>query len=145
MKIMTTPLGRRNIGIAMAIATVAIATFLAAINGLVKDINSRNGPPPPHAPRASGSDDDVRRVHITGCEGGELVVPVVKLWDSPAKTRVLGQLSGDGREDQGLRCQGSVVVIHKTDGEMFEVEAVIGGQRGWVSALFIGRDAPNAR
>ena len=45
------------------------------------------------------------RFHITGCENGELMVPVVNMWDRPggqfAGGKVVGKLSGNGREDQG--------------------------------------------
>ena len=101
-----------------------------------------------------------RRVHITGCENGELSVPVVNLWNTAQRTSVIGKVSGDGREDRGLRCQGSVVIIRDVatvEGrEMYQVETVVGDQIGWVSAPFIGRtfdtstchsffaDAPNA-
>jgi len=80
-----------------------------------------------------------RRVHITGCENGELVVPVVNLWDSPARTRVVGKLSGDGRADQGLRCQGAVVIIRDVRDTLYQVESVVGDQIGWVTEPFIGR------
>ena len=53
--------------------------------------------------------------HITGCENGELIVPIVHLWSKPGGiingARVIGKLSGDGRADQGLKCQGSIVKI----------------------------------
>ncbi|OIN94855.1 MAG: hypothetical protein AUJ48_04340 [Deltaproteobacteria bacterium CG1_02_45_11] len=53
--------------------------------------------------------------HITGYENGELVAPIVNLWDKPgglgAGAKVIGKLSGDGREDQGLKGQGSVVKL----------------------------------
>jgi hypothetical protein len=51
--------------------------------------------------------------HITGCENGELLMPTVNIWDKPGgsveRAKVIGKLSGDGREDRGLKCQGSVV------------------------------------
>jgi len=80
-----------------------------------------------------------RRVHITGCEKGALVVPVVNLWDSPKRTRAVGKLSGDGRADRGLSCQGAVVIIRDVQGELYQVESVIGDQIGWVTEPFIGR------
>ncbi len=83
------------------------------------------------------------RVHITGCENGELVLPVVNLWDSPSMTRILGQVSGDGRADQGLKCQGAVVIVREVRqarGRTFvRVETVVESQIGWVTSLFIGR------
>jgi hypothetical protein len=82
------------------------------------------------------------RVHISGCDFGELTDPAVDLWDSADRTRVVGQLSGDGGADQGLRCLGAVVIIRSVDSgqptTMYEVETVVGNQRGWVSELFIG-------
>ena len=80
-----------------------------------------------------------RRVHITGCENGQLVVPVVNLWDSPARTSVIGKLSGDGRADQGLSCQGAVVIIRDVRDDVYQVESVVGDQIGWVTEPFIGR------
>ncbi|MEE8190159.1 MAG: hypothetical protein V3T79_01025 [Candidatus Scalindua sediminis] len=41
--------------------------------------------------------------HITGCENGELFVPIVNMWSKPgglvAGAKVVGKLSGNGRED----------------------------------------------
>jgi hypothetical protein len=42
------------------------------------------------------------RVYISGCDFGILKVPVVDLWDSAERTRVVGEVSGDGSADQGL-------------------------------------------
>ena len=82
------------------------------------------------------------RVHISGCDFGVLKAPVVDLWDSAERTRVVGEVSGDGPADQGLRCLGAVVIIRSVDSNqptpMYEVEAVAGNQRGWLSDLFIG-------
>jgi hypothetical protein len=82
------------------------------------------------------------RVHISGCDFGDLTVPVVDLWDSAERTRVVGEVAGDGRADQGLRCLGAVVIVRSVDADrpttMYEVETVVGNQRGWVSELFIG-------
>jgi hypothetical protein len=76
------------------------------------------------------------RRHITGCENGKLVVPVVNLWDSPSRSRVIGKVSGEGGPDG---CQGAVVVIRGVRGGLYEVEAVEGRQAGWVTEPFIGR------
>ena len=82
------------------------------------------------------------RVHISGCDLGDLTAPVVDLWNSPERTQVVGQVSGDGRAEQGLRCMGAVVIIRSVDADrpstMYEVETVVGTQRGWVSERFIG-------
>lgn len=37
------------------------------------------------------------------------MVPVVNLWNGPERTQVVGRLSGNGRDDKGLKCQGAVV------------------------------------
>jgi hypothetical protein len=76
------------------------------------------------------------RRHITGCENGKVVVPVVNLWNSPSRTRVVGTLSGEGGPDG---CQGAVVVIRAVRGNFYEVEAVAGRQAGWVTEPFVGR------
>ena len=82
------------------------------------------------------------RVHISGCDFGDLKVPVVDLWESAQRTRVVGEVAGDGPADQGLRCLGAVVIVRSVDANqpntMYEVETVVGNQRGWVSELFIG-------
>ncbi len=64
--------------------------------------------------------------HITGYENGELVTPIVNLWSKPgglvSGAKVIGKLSGDGRADQGLKGQGSVVKlleIKKVNGRIF--------------------------
>jgi hypothetical protein len=82
------------------------------------------------------------RVQISGCDFGVLRVPVVDLWDSAERTRVVGEVSGAGPPDRGLRCLGAVVIIRSVDPDqptpMYEVETVVGNQRGWLSELFIG-------
>lgn len=80
---------------------------------------------------------------ITGCENGQLMVPVVNLWDSPERTRVVGRLSGDGRPDQGLKCQGAVVKaqeVRSYNGRtLIKVKSVVGSQTGWITNSFVGR------
>lgn len=104
---------------------VSVMMFLAAV--------------PPLAAQVEIGD----RVHITGCENGELTVPTPNIWDSPQQRRVIGRVSGDGRTDQGLRCQGSVVIIvaaQEANGRMmYQIETIVGDQSGWISELFIGR------
>lgn len=82
------------------------------------------------------------RVHISGCDFGDLKAPIVDLWDSPAQTRVVGDVEGDGPPEQGLRCLGAVVIVRavETAGPttLYEVETVVGNQRGWVPDRFIG-------
>lgn len=78
------------------------------------------------------------RVHVTGCEHGELVVPLVNLWDSPARRKVVGQVSGAGSP-----CEGAVVIIRNVSGDSLEVETTEGDpQRGWITSGFIGSAAP---
>lgn len=109
------------------------------------------GEPPREEPQPSTAEKptgpvDYRvgmRVHVTGCENDALMVPVVNLWDSAQRSRVVANVSGDGREDQGLKCQGAVVIVRDVGfgggRTMFQVETVVGDQIGWVSELFIGR------
>ena len=80
-----------------------------------------------------------RRVHITGCENGELKARLVNLWNTANRSAVVGKLSGDGQESQGFGCQGTVVIIREVIGTMYQVESVAGDQTGWVSEQFIGR------
>jgi|TARA_B110000263_G_scaffold199706_1_gene178809 hypothetical protein len=95
--------------------------------------------PPPLTAQTPSRDD---RVHISGCDFGVLRVPVVDLWDSAERTRVVGEVSGDGPADRGLRCLGAVVIIRSIDSDqptpMYEIETVVGNRRGWLSELFIG-------
>jgi hypothetical protein len=82
------------------------------------------------------------RVHISGCDFGVLKAPVVDLWDGPKRTRVVGEVSGDGPSELGRHCLGAVVIIRSVDVDqptpMYEVETVVGRQRGWLSEDFIG-------
>ena len=89
------------------------------------------------------------RTHITGCEDGDLLVPVVNMWDSPDMRRIVGRLSGDGRADQGLSCQGAVVIAHEirmVRGRVFiRIQTVVTGDFGWVTDSFIGRRFDTSR
>ena len=80
-----------------------------------------------------------RRVHITGCENGQLKVRLVNLWNTANRSAVVGKLSGDGQEALGFGCQGTVVIVREVIGDMYQVESVAGDQTGWVSQQFIGR------
>ncbi len=88
------------------------------------------------------------KIHITGCENGVLQIPVVNMWSKPggilAGAKVVGQLSGDGRADQGLKCQGAVVIIKDkqvvSGRTHYRVETIY-GKVGWVTDSFIGRKA----
>lgn len=87
------------------------------------------------------------RFHITGCEKGELMVPVVNMWNKPGGAikgaKVIGKLSGDGREDQGLKCQGAIVElleIKNVDDRIFlKVKSVVNSKVGWITDSFVGR------
>ena len=67
--------------------------------------------------------------HIIGCENGELLVPRVNMWSRPggigAGAKVIGKLSGDGRADQGLKCQGAIV-------ELLERKSIDLKRRRWL-------------
>lgn len=82
------------------------------------------------------------RVHVSGCNFGVLEVPVIDLWNNPERTRVVGEVSGDGPAELGRRCLGAVVIIRSVDADqptpMYEVETVVGRERGWLSERFIG-------
>ncbi len=85
--------------------------------------------------------------HVTGCENGELLVPVVNMWSKPGGfltgAKVVGKLSGDGREDQGLKCQGAVVrtlEIRKFKGRIFlKIKSVVNSKIGWITDSFVGK------
>lgn len=82
---------------------------------------------------------------ITGCEHGEPIVPIVHLWNSPQRTRVVGRLSGSSRTDP---CAGSPVLVREVrpagDRNLVRVETFIGGHSGWLTNLFIGRRMTSA-
>ena len=101
-------------------------------------------------PLISRADTEIGdKIHITGCENGVLQVPVVNMWSKPggilAGARIIGQLSGDGRADQGLQCQGAVVTVKGTkivSGRTFyQIESVVNGSIGWITDSFIGKKA----
>ena len=86
------------------------------------------------------------KFHITGCENGELMVPVVNLWSKPGGiingAKVIGKLSGDGRPELGLKCQGSIVElleIKQVDGKTYLKIKTIYSDVGWVTDLFLGK------
>lgn len=87
------------------------------------------------------------KFRISGCENGKLLTPLVNLWDKPGNlydsAKIIGQLSGDGRKELGLECQGSVVKLiekQKINGRTFlYVESIINGKKGWITDSFIGK------
>ena len=86
--------------------------------------------------------------HVTGCENGELVVPVINMWSKPggigAGARVVGKLSGDGRGDQKSKCQGAIVElleITNVNGRVFlKVKPVVNSESGWITDSFVGKN-----
>lgn len=91
--------------------------------------------------------------HITGCENGELMVPVVNIWSKPGGlmegATVIGKLSGDGRKEQGLRCQGAVVKALETKSiggrTYIRIKTVVGSTSGWITDSFVGRSFNRAK
>jgi len=87
--------------------------------------------------------------HVTGCENGRLELSVVNLWESSDFRRVIGRLSGDGRADQGLSCQGAVVtlrnVVERDRRQILQVQSVVNGTVGWFTDSFVGRAFPRER
>lgn len=83
-----------------------------------------------------------KKYHITGCENGTLYVPIVNMWSKPCPppcSRVTGRLSGDGREDKGLKCQGAIIEVLQTYGNWIKVKSVVNNSEGWIQNEFIGR------
>lgn len=91
--------------------------------------------------------------HITGCENGILQLPIINMWSKPggiiAGARVVGKLSGDGRKDQGLKCQGSVVralEIKQVRGRTFlKIKSVVNSKIGWITDSFVGKGFKKAK
>ena len=139
--------GRGYLLACVAVAAVSVLLLLSAAPDPTPADSSNPAPATPSAPTTPSSSIVQAapigdRVHISGCDFGVLRVPIVDLWDSAERTRVVGEVSGDGPTDRGLRCLGTVVIIRSIDSDqpttMYEVEAVVGNQRGWLSELFIG-------
>jgi len=85
--------------------------------------------------------------HVTGCEDGELTMPTPVVWRGADRMRVAGRLTGRGREEDGLRCQGAVVRVlsvtsHPSGETMVEVRSITNGLRGWIDPRFIGQHVP---
>ena len=81
--------------------------------------------------------------HITGCVNGELLLPVVHMWSKPGGiingAQIIGKLSGGGRADQGLKCQGSIVKILDIKDKYVKVKS-LSRDVGWLRNFFIGRE-----
>ena len=78
------------------------------------------------------------RVHLTGCENGELLLVQIILWDTPQLSIPVGILRGTGPDDP---CVGELVIIKDIvtldEVPRYKVEAVEGGATGWVTDSFI--------
>ena len=94
------------------------------------------------APLAAQEPGELRQV--TGCENGELVLPILNLFAGPPPARVMGKLSGTSRTD---RCHGAFVNVLATQpgGRWVQVETVVRGDVGWISRLLIGRRVDRSR
>lgn len=84
------------------------------------------------------------KFHITGCENGILVVPVVNMWNKPGNAaNVIGRLSGEGREDRGLKCQGArvkLLEIKNVNGRNFlKIKSLVNLKEGWITDSFVGK------
>ena len=120
---------------------------LLVVLALVACSSTSHEPAPSKQARTPTKSTPDPLVHITGCENGELMVPIVRLWNKPgglaADARPVGQVSGDGRADRGLKCQGSIVIIRDSrtvsGRKFYKIETVVGSQTGWVTDSFIGR------
>lgn len=126
---------------------VVLSLLILAACGAAPETDQHQAAAPGRAAEPSRPRTADRLTHITGCENGELMVPVVRLWSKPGGlaegARPVGQLSGDGREDRGLKCQGAVVFIRDSrvvsGRQFYKVETVVGSQTGWLTDSFIGR------
>ncbi len=85
------------------------------------------------------------RFHVTGCESGELLLPLVNIWSQPTIAtggRPIATLSGQGRADGVGRCQGAVVAtleIRNIGGRAHvKIESIVNGTIGWITDTFVG-------
>ncbi len=86
------------------------------------------------------------RFHITGCENGDLLLPLVNIWSQPPGSpgaRPIATLSGQGRPDGAGRCQGAIVAaleVRTTGGRThIKIESVVNGTIGWITDSFVGK------
>lgn len=92
-------------------------------------------PRPPHVdvpidPRVG------REARLAGCERGELVVPTVNVWDSPERTRVVGQIAV-GPVAGRAACEGVPVIVRGVRDDLFEIESIDRRTRGWVGRTLV--------
>lgn len=81
------------------------------------------------------------KYHITGCEDGELLVPIVHLWERAGPSHIVGKLEGTSKYN---KCQGEIVKVLDVTTYNGRVRYKIKtsyGTVGWVSYFFIGRRA----
>lgn len=90
------------------------------------------------------------RFHLSGCnDNGELMVPIVNIWNKPggaiAGAKVIGKLSGAGNADQGMQCQGAIVELLQlkiVDGGLYlKIKSTVNSTTGWVTDSFVGQKA----
>ncbi len=80
--------------------------------------------------------------HITGCENGTLLVPIVHMWEKANRPcHVVGKLSGTSQSD---KCHGAIVNIldKKVDNNgrlRYKIKSIVNGNVGWVSYFFVGK------
>ena len=90
--------------------------------------------------------DDIQlgaNYHITGCENGELLVPIVHMWEKAGHSHIVGMLSATSNSD---KCQGSIVKVldaKVANGRLrYKVKSLVNRKVvGWVSHFFIGEKA----
>lgn len=103
---------------------------------------------------ASSSEISIKELfHVTGCENGTLVVPIVNMWSAPgglsSGATVVGKLSGDGNPSQGLKCQGAIVravEVKNVNGRTFiKVKSIVNSGEGWITDSFVGNKFPKSK
>jgi len=84
--------------------------------------------------------------YVTGCENGELMVPLVNVWLLPGGispgNRVIGKVSGAGRGKN--KCKGSIVrklTERNVNGRTWiRIDTVVGDYKaGWFTDSFVGK------
>lgn len=66
------------------------------------------------------------------------------MWNKPNNAaKKIGILSGYGRIDQGLKCQGSIVElleVKNVNGRNFlKIKSVVNSEEGWIADSFVGK------
>jgi hypothetical protein len=91
-----------------------------------------------------------RAFHVTGCEGGKVVVPTVNLWaqpggaigpNAPPGNSVVAKIPGTSAASA---CSGDAVVARESKSiggrDYVRIEAISTGQAGWITTSFVGKD-----